>query len=125
VGDGMKQIGQKTILRICILFLCCISFVSCSSDLDSNPSGLGILDNINTSLSTAPSVDLDAIALKPSVKLTNVPTSSGVVIEETENGVIDYSHISHGYFMARYIGEKTDNESDIVIQVFTPNPTYP
>jgi len=121
----MRKWFTKTSLMVWSVFLCCIFFVSCSSDIDISLPGKDSIDNPSVPTVAKQVIDLDLIAAMPEVNLKHVPESKGEIYEESEHGVIDYSSASSGYFTAKYTGEKTGNESDIVLLISTPNPDYP
>ena len=122
----MKGTSRKSLLIIVTIFLCCVSLVSCApgDTLGGGSSPNTPSEGSKPSSSSSSSIDLNAIAASPNVELKYVPVS-GDVAEVTDNGVIDYSMASSGYFMAKYTGEVTGNEQDIVLFVMTPNPEFP
>lgn len=121
----MRYSFKKASSLICIILFCCMFFISCSASNDANLSDKDNSSSPSSPQITKPSIDLDVIAASPNISLKHVPVNKGEVVEESDHGVIDYSSAMDGYFMAKYTGEKTDGEMDIVILVNTPNPEHP
>jgi len=121
----MRHNLKITSLLVYTIFLCCFLLASCSSDTGSSLPSKGSSDNTTSQTVKKPTIDLDVIASYPEINLKYVPTSKGELTEESENGVFDYSSSSDGYFMAKYTGESTGDEADIVVLVMTPNPEHP
>lgn len=121
----MRRHKSKTSLMVCSLLLCCIFLISCSSETTGVDGEKSNSASPTTSHPTTSTIDLDQIASSPDVSLKKIPVNKGDIVEESENGVIDYSSASDGYFMAKYTGEKTGDESDIVLLITTPNPEFP